>query len=106
MPFSDTALNRMVDAEKSAATWISANTSGDVQHGSRAQTTWGSSASGDTVGSKVTITVATGVTITSWSLWTAASGGTLEGTWPLAASESFPNGGTIEITPTLDVDAG
>ena len=106
MPFNDTALNRMVNAEKQAATWISANTTGDVQHGSRAQTTWGPETSGDTVGSKVAITVAAGVTIVSWSLHTAASGGTVEGTWPLAAAESFPNGGTIEITPTLDVDAG
>lgn len=106
MPFNDTALNRMADAEAAAATWISANTAGDVQHGTRAQTTWGPATAGDRVGSQVAITIATGITVTSWSLWTAATGGTCEGTWALGASEAFPNGGTFQLTPTLAVDPG
>lgn len=105
MPYNDTALNRMVAAEAAAATWYSANTTGDVPHGSRQQTTWGAVAAGDTTGTKMSFPVAAGVDIVSVTLWTAATGGTNEGTWPIA-TESFPNGGTFEYTPTLDVDAG
>jgi hypothetical protein len=110
MAFTDAALNVMVDALAAAGTYISAHTAdpgttGTNQHGSRAQTTWGTASSGDRVGSQVTIAVTAGTTITHWGIWSAATNGTFYGGFALGTSETFSNAGNLLHTPTLDVDA-
>lgn len=112
--FNDTALNAMVNAVKSAATYISAHTadpstggSNEVAGGSyaRVQTTWGTTSSGDTTGSEVTVNIPAGTTITHWGIWSASTSGTFYGGFALGASETFGSAGTWKHTPTLDVDA-
>jgi hypothetical protein len=114
MPFTDAALNVMVDAEAAAATWISAHTAdpgttGANQHGSRVQTTWAAAGTGatggDRAGSQVTIAISAGTTITHWGIWTASTAGTFHGGFALTTPETFSNAGSLLHTPTLDVDA-
>lgn len=114
--FTDSALNDMVNGVAAAATYISAHTAdpstgggSEVAGGSyaRQQTTWGSAASGDRTGSQVGIPIPAGTTVTHWGLWTASTGGTFKGGFALAGgSEAFTNAGTLNHTPTLDVDQG
>jgi hypothetical protein len=114
--FNDSALNDAVNGIAAAATYISAHTAdpgtggtSEVAGGSygRVQTTWGAASSGDRTGSQVAINIPAGTTVTHWGLWTTASGGTFKGGFALAGgSEAFTNAGTLDHTPTLDVDQG
>lgn len=118
--FNDTALNVMVDAVAAAGTRISFHTAdpgatgtSEVAYhssGNRPQTTWGAAGSGatggDRTGSQVSANIPGGVTVTHWGIWSAASGGTFYGGFPLSAPEAFGANGTIQHTPTLDVDQG
>lgn len=112
MPFNDSALNDMVNGV-AAATWISAHTADPGSTGTseaaggtyaRQQTTWGAASSGDRVGSQVHVPVPAGTTITHWGLWSAVSGGVFKGGFALTAPEVFGAAGTLDHTPTLDVD--
>lgn len=111
MPFTDTALNTAINAVKAAADRISAHTgnpgttgTNEVTGGSYARqtTTWGSSSSGDTTGSEVTIPIPASTTVSYWGLWT--SGGTFYGGFALSSSEVFGSAGNLKLTPTLDAD--
>jgi hypothetical protein len=117
--FNDTALNTMVNALAAAATWISAHTAdpgatgtNEVTYhssGTRAQTTWGSAGSGatggDRTGSQVSLNIPAGVTATHWGLWSAATAGTFYGGFLISPAEgAFGSNGTLQVTPTLDVD--
>lgn len=102
----------MVDAIAADADRISAHTTdpgttgtNEVVGGSyaRQQTTWGAASSGDRIGSQVVIPIPAGTTVTYWGLWTA--GGTFRGGFALpGGGETFTNAGTLNHTPTLDVD--
>ena len=114
--FTDSALNDAVNGIAAAATYISAHTAdpstgggSEVAGGSyaRQQTTWGSASSGDRVGSQVAIPIPASTTVTHWGLWSAVTGGTFKGGFALAGgSEAFSAAGTLNHTPTLDVDQG
>jgi hypothetical protein len=59
------------------------------------------------VGSQVGIPIPASTAVTYWGLWTAQSGGTFKGGFALSGGgESFTNAGTLNHTPTLDVNAG
>lgn len=114
MPFTDAALNAMVDALATAGTFITAHsadpgTTGANQIGNGVQTTWGAAGSGatggDRVGSQVTIPIGAGVTVTHWGIRSAATAGTFYGGFALGTSETFSNAGSLLHTPTIDVDA-
>lgn len=114
MPYTDSALNDAVNGIATNATWISAHTAdpsttgaNEVTGGSyaRQQTTWGSASSGDRTGSEVSVPIPAGTTVTHWGLWSAQSGGTFKGGFPLSASEVFGSAGTLDHTPTLDADS-
>lgn len=114
MPFTDSALNDAVNGIATAGTWISAHTadpstggSNEVAGGSyaRKQTTWGSASSGDRVGSQVVIDIPAGTSVTHWGIWSAVTSGTFKGGFALGATETFGAAGTLNHTPTLDVDA-
>lgn len=113
MAFTDTTLNAAVDAIAALGTWISAHTgdpsttgANEVTGGSygREQTTWGAASAGDRVGSEVSIAIPAGTTVTHWGIWSAENAGTFVGGFALDAEEAFGSAGTLDHTPTLDVD--
>lgn len=118
--FNDTALNVMVNAMAGAGTYISFHTAdpgttgtSEVTYhtaGTRPQTTWAAAGSGatggDRAGSQVSANIPAGAAVTHWGIWSAASAGTFYGGFPLGATETFGANGTIQHTPTLDVDQG
>lgn len=113
MGFTDATLNAAIDAVAGIGDWISAHdgdpsTTGanEVTGGSyaREQTTWGVAASGDSAGSEVTISIPGGTTVTHWGIWSAVSGGTFVGGFPLDVSEGYGADGVLKVTPTLDAD--
>jgi hypothetical protein len=114
MPFVTATLNIAVDAIAGAGAYISAHTgdpsttgANEVAGGSyaRQQTTWGTASGGERVGSQVSIPIPAGTTVTHWGIWSAASSGTFRGGFALGASEAFGSAGTLQHTPTLDVNA-
>lgn len=113
MAFTDTTLNAAVDAIAALGTWISAHTAdpsttgaNEVTGGSyaRQQTTWGAASSGDRAGSEVSIPIPAATTVTHWGIWSASTAGTFIGGFALDAQEAFGSAGTLDHTPTLDVD--
>lgn len=112
--FNDSALNDMVNGLKAAADRISMHTAdpgatgtSEVAGGSYARqtTTWGTSSSGDSVGTQVTIPIPAATAVTHWGLW--SSGSVFKGGFALPnGGESFTNAGSFLFTPTLDVDPG
>lgn len=114
MAFTTAVLNLAVDAIADAGAYISAHTgdpstngANEVTGGSyvRQQTTWGTASGGERVGSQVTIPIPAGTTVTHWGIWTASTSGTFRGGFALAASEVFGSAGSLQHTPTLDVNA-
>lgn len=114
MPFTTAVLNLAVDAIAGAGAYISAHTgdpsttgANEVAGGSyaRQQTTWGTAANGERVGSQVNIPIPAATTVTHWGVWSAATSGTFRGGFALGASEVFGSAGTLQHTPTLDVNA-
>lgn len=113
MPYTDAGLNAAANGIAAAGTYISGHTAdpsttgaNEVTGGSyaRQQTTWGSAASGDRVGSQISASIPAGTTLTHWGIWSAASGGTFLGGFALGASETFGSAGTWLHTPTIDID--
>jgi hypothetical protein len=113
--FSVSAENLAVDAISGSATsatrYISLHsqdpgatgTSGEISGGTYARkgTTFNAAANSSSTGSNVTLDVPSGVSITYWGLWTAASGGTFLYGGQLPAAETFGSNGTYTLTPTL-----
>lgn len=113
MAFTDATLNAAVDAIAARGDWISAHTGDPSTTGAnevtgggyaRQQTTWGAAAGGDRAGSQVAISIPAATTVTHWGIWSAAAAGTFVGGFPLDAEEAFGSAGTLNHTPTLDVD--
>lgn len=109
MALSVTARNALASAIASGATWISVHTSdpgttgaGEAAGVPRKQTTWGAPASGDIVGSQVTLDVVAGGPYGWFGIWTAVSGGTFYGGGTLSPAETFAGTGQLRITPTID----
>lgn len=114
MPFVVATLNLAVDAIATAGAYISAHTgdpsttgANEVAGGSYARqlTTWATAANGERVGSQVNIPIPASTTVTHWGIWSAASSGTFRGGFALSAGETFGSAGTLQHTPTLDVNA-
>jgi hypothetical protein len=112
--FNNNGLNAAVNGIAAAGTYISAHTAdpgstgtSEVAGGSyaRQQTTWGTAAAGERVGSQVAIPIPAGTTVTHWGVWSAVSGGTFLGGFQLSAPETFGSAGTQNHTPTLDANA-
>jgi hypothetical protein len=113
MAYTNAARNIALDAIGSAAAFIGFHIADPQANGasgasevvssaySRQQTAWSSASSGSKVGTAVTSTIPANTTVTFWSLWSAATGGTFMGSWQLAAPESYGAQGTIVFTPTL-----
>jgi hypothetical protein len=111
MGFNSSALNDAVNGI-AAADRISAHTADPGSTGAsevaggtyaRQTTVWGGAAAGERVGSQVAIPIPAATTVTHWGLWTA--GGVFKGGFALSAPEAFGVGGTLNHTPTLDVNA-
>ncbi len=114
MPFYASGLNAAANGIAAAGTYISAHTADPTSSGgsevvggsyARQQTTWGSASDGDRTGSQVAIPIPAGTTVTHWAIYAAASGGTPLGAFALSAPEAFGSAGTLNHTPTIDVDA-
>lgn len=108
--FSATALNTGVAAQDAAATFVSLHTAdpgttgaNEVAGGSyvRVATVWGSASGGAVTGSQVSIVVPTGTTVTHAGLWTTSTAGTFYASCQLPSPQSFPSGGTLQVTPTI-----
>lgn len=74
----------------------------------RPATTWGAAAAytgppagRQRTGSQVSAPIPAGTAVTHWGISSAATGGTLKGAWPLAATETFGSAGQIQLTPTI-----
>jgi hypothetical protein len=114
MPFVVSALNDAVNGIAGAGTWISAHTADPSTTGAnevaggtyaRQQTTWAAAANGERVGSQVAIPIPAGAAVTHWGIWSLATGGVFKGGFALGATETFGAAGTLNHTPTLDVNA-
>lgn len=115
MAFVTATLNAAVNAIAAIGDYISAHdgdpsTTGanEVTGGSyaRQQTTWAAASGGERAGSEVSIPIPASTTVTHWGIWSASSGGTFVGGFALADEEAFGAAGTLDHTPTLDVNAG
>ena len=115
MGFNSNGLNAAVNAIAVAATYVSAHTGDPGSTGTtevaggayaRQQTTWAAAVGGQRDGSQVAVPIPAGTSVTHWGLWSAVSGGTFYGGFALAAAEVFTLAGTLDHTPTLDVNAG
>lgn len=113
MAWTDATLNLAANAIAGAGTWISAHTgdpgttgANEVTGGSyaRQQTTWGTASAGDRAGTQVSISIPGGTTVTYWGVWSASTAGTFCGGFQLSASETFGAAGSLNHTPTIDVD--
>lgn len=110
MPYSEAGLNAGVNGIATSGSYIGfhtadpgvAGTTAEIA-GTRPQTTWAAAASGSRAGSQVTKSIGAGVTVTHWSIWSAASAGTFLGGYALSAVEAFGSAGTLQHTPTLTV---
>lgn len=114
MPYTTAVLNAAVDAIAALGAYISAHTAdpsttgaSEVVGGSYARqlTTWASASNGERAGSQVNIPIPAATTVTHWGIWSAVSAGTWRGGFALAANEVFGSAGTLQHTPTLDVNA-
>jgi hypothetical protein len=99
-------------AAAAAGTWFAANTGDPGTTGAnevtgtgaaRGQTAWGSPSGNPTttVGSQAVLGIPAGVTITHWSQWSAASGGTFMRGGLLPNPETYTGVGSYGLTPTL-----
>jgi len=116
VPFNYNGLNAAANGIAAAGAYISAHTAdpgstgtSEVAGGSpayaRKQTTWGTAANGERVGSQVAIDVPAGTSVTYWGIWSAATSGTFLGGFPLGATETFGAQGVLNHTPTIDANA-
>lgn len=117
MPYNSNGLNAAANGIASAGTYISAHTAdpgttgtSEVAGGSpayaRKQTTWGTAAAGERVGSQVSIDIPAATAVTWWGIWSAATAGTFLGGFQLSGGgESFTNQGVLNHTPTIDANA-
>lgn len=86
------------------------NDAAEVAGTGRPATVWAAPAAGDggagrkRVGSEVSAPIPGGTTVTHWGISSAAVAGTWKGRWALDAPETFGSAGTIEHTPTLELD--
>jgi hypothetical protein len=68
----------------------------------RVPITWAASSGGaKTLTAAVTLQIPSGTTITHFGLWSASSGGTFRGGGTLDSSQSYPTGGTFDLTVTV-----
>lgn len=68
----------------------------------RVPITWNAASGGTkTLTAAVTLQIPSGTTITHFGLWSASSGGTFRGGGALDASQSFPTGGTFDLSVTV-----
>lgn len=110
MAFTVASRNAALDAVGGLGSYISLHTAdpgttgaSEVTGGTyaRVQTTWAAAASGSKAGSQVTINVPTGVTITHFGVWSAATAGTFTFGAALSASQAFASAGSYAITVTI-----
>lgn len=118
MPFTDAGLDDMLNGT-APSTRISFHTAdpgttgaNEVSGTGRPATTWGSTAAGDggtgrsRPGSQVSAPIPGGTSVTHWGVFSAATGGTFKYGGTLPATETFGSAGTIQLTPTLELDNG
>lgn len=109
MPYYAPGLNAGVDGIAAAGTYIAfhtadpAGTAGASQTGTRVQTTWGAASGGVRVGSQVSASIGAGVSVTHWSVNSAATGGNMLFSAALGSTETFGAAGTLQHTPTISV---
>jgi hypothetical protein len=68
----------------------------------RVAVTWAASSGGTkNITAAVTFQVPAGTTITHFGMWSASSGGTFRGGGALDAPQSYPTGGTFDLSITV-----
>ncbi|WP_242890289.1 phage tail fiber protein [Actinomadura litoris] len=111
MALTSATRDTMLDQLNALATHASLHTAdpgssgtSEVTGGSYARVaiTWSSSSSGTkAITASVTLQIPAGTTITHFGLWSAISAGTFRGGGALTASQSYPTGGTYDLTITI-----
>jgi hypothetical protein len=111
MALTSATRDTMLDQLSTLATHASLHTAdpgstgtSEVAGGSYARVpiTWSASSGGTkNITGAVTLQVPTGTTITHFGMWSALSAGTFRGGGSLSASQSYPTGGTYDLTITV-----
>lgn len=108
MPYTTAALNAAVDGVATLGTRVSFHSAdpgttgaAEISGTGRPATTWAAASGGSRVGSQVTASIPGATTVTHWGVFTAATGGTFLGGFPITPNEPFGSAGTIQLTPTL-----